>query len=83
MKTALLWFCKRFRQYQFPNNANIVGQDFDALDISLEVGSEVPGTAADWPSDITVSINGVELGTWTSPGDFGDKGACTRHPGGS
>ena len=25
-----------------------------------------------WPSDITFSLNGVELGTWTSPGDFAD-----------
>lgn len=25
----------------------------------------------DWPSDITVWINGVDIGTWTSPADFG------------
>jgi predicted transcriptional regulator len=25
----------------------------------------------DWPSDITLWINGVELGYWTSPADFG------------
>ena len=35
--------------------------------------SEVPGTASDWPSDITVAVNGRELGVWTSPGDFGDQ----------
>ena len=28
---------------------------------------------ADWPSDITVTVNGKDVGTWTSPGDFGDK----------
>ena len=39
----------------------------------MEVCSEVPGTSKEWPSDITVWINGVEVGTWTSPGDFGDK----------
>jgi predicted transcriptional regulator len=33
----------------------------------------VPGTSADWPSDISFSVNGVDAGTWTSPGDFGDK----------
>ncbi len=27
--------------------------------------------ALDWPSDITVWVNGCEVGTWTSPGDFG------------
>ena len=39
----------------------------------MELSSEVPGTSADWPSDITVSVNGIEIGTWMSPGDFGDK----------
>jgi predicted transcriptional regulator len=33
----------------------------------------VPGTSKDWPSDITLAINGREIGTWTSPGDFGDR----------
>ena len=33
----------------------------------------MPGTASDWPSDITVAVNGWELGVWTSPGDFGDQ----------
>ena len=27
----------------------------------------------DWPSDITLWINGIEVGTWTSPADFGDQ----------
>src|SRR5204863_1914617 len=35
--------------------------------------SEVPGTNTDWPSDISVWVNDVRIGTWTSPGDFGDK----------
>lgn len=73
MKTALLWFTSGFVEYQFPNNANILGEKFDALELSMEVSSEVPGTDLNWPSDITLSINGVELGVWTSPGDYGDK----------
>ena len=44
-----------------------------ALEFSMELSSEVPGTSADWPSDITVAVNGKDIGTWTSPGDFGDK----------
>ena len=39
----------------------------------MELSSEVPGTAANWPSDISVSVNKIDIGTWTSPGDFGDK----------
>ena len=26
-----------------------------------------------WPSDVTMWINGTEIGTWTSPADFGGK----------
>jgi predicted transcriptional regulator len=73
MKTALLWFTNGFVEYQFPNNINLVGKTCRAVEVSFEVSSEVPGTDPDWPSDVCVSINGVELGIWTSPGDFGDK----------
>jgi predicted transcriptional regulator len=73
MKTALLWFTSGYVEYQFPNNAHISKRDFNALDIVMEVSSEVPGTNPNWPSDITLSINDIELGVWTSPGDFGDQ----------
>jgi predicted transcriptional regulator len=39
----------------------------------MELSSETPGTAANWPSDISVSVNKIDIGTWTSPGDYGDK----------
>ncbi|WP_424928885.1 ArsR/SmtB family transcription factor [Amaricoccus tamworthensis] len=73
MKAALLWFTSGYVEYQFPNNAKIKAMDIGKVEFSMEVSSEVPGTHTDWPSDISVSINGVELGPWTSPGDFGDK----------
>ncbi len=35
------------------------------------------GTCADWPSRLTFSLCGVELGQWVSPGDYGDRrGLC-------
>jgi predicted transcriptional regulator len=43
------------------------------LELSLELSSEVPGTNKNWLSDITVWINDVEVGFWTSPGDCGDR----------
>jgi predicted transcriptional regulator len=73
MRAGLIWFTRGFVEYQFPNNAKLAKRTLDSLEFSLELSSEVPGTAADWPSDITVSVNGVDIGTWTSPGDFGDK----------
>ena len=48
------------------------------LDLSMELCSEAPGAHPDWPSDISVWINGKELGVWTSPGDFaGVRGKLT------
>lgn len=73
MNAGLMWFTRGFVEYQFPNNARLVGKSVAALEFSLEVSSEVPGTAAEWPSDITVAVNGREIGLWTSPGDYGDK----------
>lgn len=73
MKAGLLWFTRGFVEYQFPNNARLVGKPVAALDLTFEVSSEVPGSAPDWPSDITLAINGREIGVFTSSGDFGDK----------
>jgi predicted transcriptional regulator len=72
MNAGLMWFTRGFVEYQFPNNARIVGKSIAELEFSMELSSEVPGTSADWPSDITVTINGREVGVWTSPGDYGD-----------
>ena len=44
----------------------------------MEISSEAPGVCSDWPSDIHFYINNVNVGSWTSPGDFGDsKGILT------
>ena len=73
MRAGLTWFTHGFVEYQFPNNARLSKTDIDALEFSIELSSEVPGTATDWPSDITVTVNHQDVGTWTSPGDFGDQ----------
>lgn len=73
MRTGLLWFTRGYVEYQFPNNPRLAEAMPQSLEFSMELSSEVPGTSENWPSDIYISINGVEVGTWTSPGDFGDK----------
>jgi predicted transcriptional regulator len=73
MKAGLIWFTRGYVEYQFPNNAKLTNMEIDSVEFIMELSSEVPGTSADWPSDITLSINGIDVGTWTSPGDFGDK----------
>jgi predicted transcriptional regulator len=80
MKAGLLWLTRGHVEYQFPNNSKLTRGEVEAIEISLELSSEVPGTSADWPSDITLTLNGKPVGTWTSPGDFGDKrGVYTPH----
>jgi predicted transcriptional regulator len=74
VKAALVWFEKGYVEYKFPNNALYSENGtLKRLELSMEMSSEVPGTNKKWLSDISVWINGVEIGVWTSPGDFGDR----------
>lgn len=73
MRAGLLWFTRGSVDYQFPNNARIVGKDIRELELILELSSEVPGTSDNWPSDINISINGSTIAIWTAPGDYGDQ----------
>ena len=73
MGAGLIWFTRGYVEYQFPNNSKLMKGDVASIEFAMELSSEVPGTAADWPSDITASVNRIDIGTWTSPGDFGDK----------
>ena len=67
---ALIWFTKGYLVYRFPRNY-ASWERISAISVTLELCSEFPGYRNDWPSDITLSINGLRLGTWTSPGDMG------------
>lgn len=69
---SILWIGKGFVEYRIPNLLP-AGQRIEKISISFEIGSEAPGVNSNWPSDISFLLNGTELGTWTSPGDFGDR----------
>jgi predicted transcriptional regulator len=73
VQAALAWFGRGHVEYKFPNNAKLLGSSVEMIEFSMELSSEVPGTNLNWPSDITLWINDVQTGTWTSPGDYGDK----------
>ena len=73
MKAGLLWCNNGYVEYKFPNNTMYDERKLTKLEVSAELSSETPGTNAEWPSDITIWINRTEIGTWTSPGDFGDR----------
>ena len=71
-QAQILWMADGFVEYVF---ANIVptSMEITRAELSLEICSEYPGYNDDHPSDITVWINNVEVGSWTSPGDFGSR----------
>jgi predicted transcriptional regulator len=73
VKAALVWFGRGQVEYKFPNNAKLLNSAVESVEFSMELSSEVPGTNMNWPSDITLWVNDIAAGTWTSPGDFGDK----------
>ncbi len=73
MKAGLLWFENGWVEYKFPNNGLYKEKPVQKIELSAELSSETPGTNRNWLSDVTVWINGVEIGSWTSPGDFGDR----------
>lgn len=66
----ILWLGSGSVEYAFPNNIPF-GSRLTRLEFSAELCSEAPNYDPDWPSDITLWINEVEIGTWTSPADFG------------
>lgn len=73
----ILWFTRGYVEYVIPNFIPS-SQKITQITISAELSSEAPGINNNWPSDISFYLNDVRIGTWTSPGDFGDvKGIFT------
>lgn len=70
LNAQLLWFRSGFVEYRFPNRMP-PGARADSIQLTAEVCSEAPLHDLDWPSDIGVWVNGVALGEWTCPSDFG------------
>lgn len=71
VNAQILWFTRGYVEYMIPNLLP-VSQKIDQITITMEISSEAPGVNSDWPSDLAFLLNDVEIGTWTSPGDFGD-----------
>lgn len=70
VQASILWFGRGYVEYKTPNYL-YPEPSVNAIEISMEIASEAPGLRDDWPSDITFTFNGIKLGTWTSPADFG------------
>lgn len=68
----LIWFGKGYVEYRFPNSG-LDEKRLKKLELSAELCSETADYNMDCPSDITVWIGGVEVGTWECPSDFGGR----------
>jgi predicted transcriptional regulator len=66
----ILWSSGGFVEYMFANTLPL-NATVTAIDLAMEVSSEAPGYNNTYPSDLTLWINDVEVGTWCSPGDYG------------
>lgn len=72
-QAGLVWLTKGYLKYMFPCRKPKGQEVYSYLSVTMEVCSEFPGSNDNWPSDLTVWINDLEVGTWTSPGDLGGK----------
>ncbi len=70
VNAQVIWFSAGHLEYRFPFRSQ--GDRIPrSLTLTAELCSEAEGYHLDWPSDIFVEVNDVELGLWTSPADFG------------
>ncbi len=70
INAQILWTCGGFVSYKIPwkfdNQVHI-----KSILITFEACSETFNYKEDWISDITISLDDKECGTWRSPGDHG------------
>lgn len=71
-KAECIWFDCGFISYNFPADFSDK-QRFSEISFTFEICSETLYHNNNWPSDITVRVNDVEVTTFTSPGDFGGR----------
>jgi predicted transcriptional regulator len=68
----IMWMAEGFVEYVFPCTLPPSAR-IQRLELLTEICAEAPNFDPEYPSDITLWLNGVEVGTWVCPGDFGGK----------
>lgn len=71
-EAKLIWLGDGYLEYRFPNAA-LKKNELTELSLSAEVCSEDHDYNMDCPSDITLWINDIEVGTYRCPSDFGGR----------
>jgi len=72
LNAQILWFTSGYIEYNVPNFM-LSGKKVQSISFSMELCSEAPNFRNDWESDITFWINGHELCTYNSLGDYGGR----------
>lgn len=75
VNAQIIWFTIGYLEYRFTNKLlrRMPLENIGHIDFSFEVCSEAFGYNNDWPSDISLEINGIDVGTFLSPGDYGGR----------
>lgn len=68
----MLWFHSGALEYRF-SLGEVNPSQVEWIEFSMEISSNAPLYRDDFKSDIFVEVNGMRLGTWTSPGDYGGR----------
>jgi len=68
----MLWFRSGELEYRF-SLGEIDPAQVAFIEFSMEMSSNAPMYREDFKSDIHVTVNGVMLGKWISPGDYGGR----------
>ena len=71
-EAKLIWIGNGYLEYRFPN-AVLKKKKLSELILSAEICSEDHEYNMECPSDITLWINNIEVGTYKSPSDFGGR----------
>ena len=72
VQAQIIWLGCGYLEYRFPNH-QLIEKKIKEIQISAEVCSEDHDYNMEYPSDITLWVNGKEVGTWTCPSDFGGR----------
>lgn len=68
----ILWTCGGFVLYKIPWPFDLPIH-LKRILISFEACSETFNYKEDWPSDISISLDNIDCGTWQSAGDHGER----------
>lgn len=72
VEAQLIWIGCGYIEYRFPTNS-LSEKKVMRLEISMELCSEDHEYNMNYPSDITLWVNGREVGTWNCQSDFGGR----------